>query len=162
MHECKICGETTSFSLAASVCFICARKIRAALNRYEDQKAQSRYREAGNDRASEHSVLWSNLPYLKVGKANKVVAGMVCREGHALSGREDACGQVRCEPCDALVTPREPKETCMEQLRSIKVTVEVMTNKVTHLKTFELGVNGESLEEVIEEANEWAYGVLPE
>lgn len=43
MHDCKICGTEVSFSILFSVCGICARKIRTALNRHEDYQAAGCY-----------------------------------------------------------------------------------------------------------------------
>jgi len=46
MHECVICKQMVSYSLIHSVCFVCARIIRAALNRDEDQRERLRYQSA--------------------------------------------------------------------------------------------------------------------
>ena len=62
MHTCKICGTSVSFSILHSVCGICARQIRTALNRYEDYKAAGRYLDAGNDRGHDLKPLYLGLP----------------------------------------------------------------------------------------------------
>jgi hypothetical protein len=65
MHECKLCGAEVSLSIYASVCLICARKIRALLNRCEDMQSAGKYLAAGNDRGYELQPLYLDLPDLR-------------------------------------------------------------------------------------------------
>jgi len=107
MHECKVCGASVSYSLVASVCFVCARKIRSALNLYEDTRSRNAYQDKGNPRASELYPLTSRLGVeLGVGVLPLDATGMVCGRGHVLKGRVDHCGQVKCEECDSWVNPK--------------------------------------------------------
>ena len=68
MHECKLCGVSVSLSVYDSVCLICARKIRALLNRCEDMQSAGKYLAAGNDRGYELQPLYLDLPDLRPGK----------------------------------------------------------------------------------------------
>ena len=65
MHECKLCGTEVSLSVNDSVCLICARKIRALLNRCEDMQSAGKYLNAGNDRGYELQPLYLDLPDLR-------------------------------------------------------------------------------------------------
>jgi len=47
----------------------------------------------------------------------------------------------------------------VEIIRSITVSVEIDTNKATYSKTFRCG-EGESLDELMERATEWAHDQL--
>jgi len=65
MHDCKLCGHSVNLSVFDSVCLICARKIRALLNRCEDMQSAGKYLAANNDRGYELQPLYLDLPELR-------------------------------------------------------------------------------------------------
>ena len=87
---------------------------------FEDQSAVMRWLKTRNAAgigstvvyASVHDLVWVHGHGDKrTGRLERVVPkrverGARCPGGHRLSGELDHCGQVWCDPCGALVTPR--------------------------------------------------------